>query len=86
MSLILELPQNLEAELQKEAARLGLPLSEYALRVLTTGRSTRETPKSGAELVAYWQGEGLIGTRSDVEDSQVHARLLRREAKRRVRE
>ncbi len=86
MSLTLELPQDLEEELKKEAARLGMPLSEYALRVLTTGHSKRETPKSGTELVAYWQDEGLVGTRSDIQDAQEHARLLRREAEGRVRE
>lgn len=54
MSLTLELPQDFEEELSKEAGRLGLPLSEYVLRVLATGRSEGLTPKTGAELVAYW--------------------------------
>ena len=85
MSFMLELPQDLEEELEKEAARLGLPLSEYVLRVLATGRPKREVT-SGAELMAYWQDEGLVGTRSDVQDSQEHARRLRREAQRRLRE
>ena len=85
MSLVLELPQDLEEELKKEAARLGLPLAEYALRVLSTGRPKRDVT-NGAELVAYWQSEGLVGTRSDVQDSQEHARRLRREAQRRLRE
>ena len=85
MSLMLELPQDLEEELKKEAARLGLPLAEYALRVLSTGRPKRDVT-NGAELVAYWQSEGLVGTRSDVQDSQEYARRLRREAQRRLRE
>lgn len=86
MSLTLELPQDLEEELKKEAARLGLPLSDYALRVLSVGRFKREMPKTGAELVTYWQDEGLVGTRADIQDSQAHARQLRREAERRLRE
>lgn len=34
MTLKLEIPQELERELATEAARLGLPLPEYALRLL----------------------------------------------------
>jgi hypothetical protein len=86
MSLTLELPQDLEQELEKEAGRLGLPLSEYALRVLAMGRFMKETPKTGADLVAYWQDEGLVGPRSDIQDSQEHARRLRREVERRLQE
>ena len=37
-------------------------------------------PKNGAELVAYWQTEGVIGSRSDIENSQEHARKIRRKA------
>ena len=85
MSLSLELPHDLAEELEKEAARLGLPLSDYALRLLATGRSKKDLT-SGAELVAYWQEEGLVGTRSDIQNPQEHARQLRHEAERRVRE
>jgi hypothetical protein len=42
-------------------------------------------PKTGSELVAYWQSEGLIGTRTDITDSQRHARQLRRQAEKRAR-
>lgn len=79
MSLTLELSQDLE----QEAARLGLPLSEYVLRVLATGRSKQEVT-SGAELVAYWQAENLVGTHTDIPNSQEHARRLRLEAERRL--
>ena len=34
MNLVLELPPELEGELAAEAARLGLPLAEYILRLL----------------------------------------------------
>lgn len=34
-------------------------------------------PTTGAGLVAYWQREGVIGTRPDIMDSQAHARQLR---------
>jgi hypothetical protein len=85
MSLVLDLPPELETELAAEAAQLGLPLPEYVLRVLAVGRSPSAAPRTGAELLAYWQGEGLVGTRPDITDSQAHARALREQAERRPR-
>lgn len=85
MSLVLELPPELERELAAEAARLQLPLSEYALRVLTAARMPTPALRTGAELVAYWQAEGLVGTRPDITDASAHARALREQAQRRAR-
>ncbi len=85
MTVILDLPQELEHELSAEAARHGLSLSEYAVQLLAAGRPVRDIPKTGTELVDYWQSEGLIGSRSDIVDSQAHARTLRERAERRVR-
>jgi hypothetical protein len=84
MRITLDLPQALANELSAEAARLGLPLGEYALRVLSTGRAGGHMPKTGPELVAYWHREGVIGTRCDLGDSQAHARAIRHKAERRV--
>jgi hypothetical protein len=78
MSLALELPAELESELAAEAAQLGLPLCDYAVRLLAGG--SRPAPRNGAELVAYWQREGLVGTRADITDAAAHARLLREHA------
>ena len=86
MSITLDLPQELESELATEATQLGLPLSEYVLRLLSTRSLVGPSPTNGAELVAYWQREGVIGTRPDIMDSQVHARQLRHKAERRRRE
>lgn len=83
MTLVLELPSELESELIAEAKRLQLPLTEYVLRVLAFGRIPNPMPRTGAELVAYWQREGLIGTRSDISDAAAHARLLRQQAEHR---
>lgn len=83
MTLNLNLPPELESELSTEASRLNLPLSEYILRILSTRQVLENPPKTGAQLVAYWQSEGLIGSRSDIADSQEHARQLRYEAERR---
>jgi hypothetical protein len=83
MSLVLDLPPELESELAAEAARVGLPLPEYAIRVLAGGLGPVPPPRNGAELVAYWQAEGLVGTRPDITDGGVHARGLRGKAERR---
>ena len=49
------------------------------------GASPKVSPQTGAELVAYWEAEGLLGTRPDIEDSQDYARELRRQAETRKR-
>jgi len=84
MSITLDLPQELEDELSAEAAQLGLSLPDYVLRILSTGLIVGKRPKTGAELVDYWQNEGLIGTRPDIPDSQAHARSIRERAERRT--
>jgi len=85
MTLTLDLPKDLESELATEAARLGLPVSEYAQRLLAAGRTPGSSPKTGPELVAYWQREAVIGSRSEISDSQEHARAIRRKAEKRSR-
>jgi len=85
MTLTLDLPKELESELSAEAARLGLPLPEYARRLLAAGRAPEAAPKTGAELLAYWQHEEVIGSRPDIADSQEYARAIRRKAEKRSR-
>ena len=84
MTLKLNLPHELESELAAEAERLNMPLSEYILRILTIARFESTRPETGAQLVDYWQQEGLIGTQPDITDSQDHARALRDMAERRA--
>ena len=55
MSLLLDLPSELEAELATEAAQFGLPLSNYVLGLLATGRRKKMAVQTSAELVAYWR-------------------------------
>ena len=81
MSLVLDLPVELESELADEAARNGLP----ALQLLAIGRNSRPSLHNGAELLAYWQSEGLVGTRPDVVDSSAHARSLPDQSQSRAR-
>jgi hypothetical protein len=85
MSLMLDLPSELETELATEAARLGLPLSEYAVRLIAAGRGRLPALRTGAELVSYWQSAGLVGTRPEIADSQAHSRAVRAQAERRPR-
>lgn len=68
MSLVLNVPIELEQKLAAEAEHLGLPLSKYALRLLILNRPVQPMPTTGAELVDYWMAEGVLGSRVDIED------------------
>jgi hypothetical protein len=83
MSITLELPSEIEATLAAEAAERGLSLSEYIVHTLSTVAQRQYELQTGAQLVEYWQGAGLIGSRTDITDSQAHARRLREQAERR---
>jgi hypothetical protein len=83
MILTLDLPPKLVDQLATEAARLGLSLSDYVARLLSRDRIAGTVLKTGADLVAYWQEEGLVGTRAEITDSQACARELRRDGERR---
>jgi hypothetical protein len=85
MSINLNLPPELETELHTEASQLNLPLSEYILHILSTRKIVDSLPKTGAELVKYWENEGVINSRPDITDSQVYARELRHQAETRER-
>lgn len=84
MSIHIDLPPDLERELSTEASRLNLPLSDYILQVLSIRQVLSNPPKTGADLVAYWQSQGVINSRPDITDSQSHARKLRYEAETRT--
>jgi hypothetical protein len=83
MTISLDLHQKLVDALSDEAARQGLSLSEYASQILSAGRDKRSPLRTGADLVAYWRSEGLVGSRPEIEDSQAFAREIRRAAERR---
>lgn len=85
MTISLDLPVELENELSAEASQLKLPLSEYILRVLTFRPFLQNPPKTGVELVAYWESVGVINSRPDITDSQEYARWLRDQAEHRER-
>lgn len=52
---------------------LSKPLQEQT-------QKPKEVVRTGADLVAYWQREGLIGTRKDITDSSKYARQIREQA------
>lgn len=85
MTITLVLPSELEYELTKEASQLNLPLAEYILRVISSRSFLQNPPKTGVELVAYWESVGVVGSRPDITDSQEHARRLRDQAEHRER-
>jgi hypothetical protein len=85
VNINLDLPPDLEKELCNEASQLNLTLSEYILHLLSVRQILANLPKTGAELVAFWQNEGLINSRPDITDSQAYARQLRHKAETRER-
>lgn len=80
MIVNLNLPLDLETELSAEASDLKLPLAEYILRILLLRSSLPNLPKNGAELITYWESVGVVGSRTDIADSQRYARELRHHA------
>jgi hypothetical protein len=85
MNISLELPSDLENELSTEAARLNLPLTEYVLRILSLRPNLGNPPKTGPELITYWEKAGVISSRPDILKSQEHARQIRYQAETRER-
>ncbi|MBL1209806.1 hypothetical protein [Geminocystis sp. GBBB08] len=83
MTITLELSQELEQELSVEAEKINLSLSEYILHLITVREVLNNPPKTGAQLVNYWQKEGLINSRPDINDSQEYARQIRYSAEHR---
>jgi hypothetical protein len=82
MTLMLNLPPDLETRLQMEAGHRGVNIEEYALQLLRSGVQPRTV---GEEIVAEWERAGVIGSRPDILDSQEHARALRQRAQTRDR-
>ena len=67
----------------REHQRVTVTLDENATSVTCeAGNDQQEPPMptQGAELVAWWQKKGVIGTHPDITDSTAYARTLRRQA------
>lgn len=85
MGILVNLPLELENRLALEAKMHGMSLPDYVLHLLSQSASNASVFKTGAEVVAYWKQEGLIGARADITDSSEHARSVRQEAETRQR-
>ena len=94
MTFTLEITPEQERQLETEAHRRNMDAADYAKTLLFGERLPTVSEEemlplsgplppvngTGADLVAYWEREGLIGTRPDIKDSQKHAREIRRKA------
>jgi hypothetical protein len=87
MTLTIELTPDAEAALRRAAAQRGMGPTEFARALLEAQLGAEQrgsegrAPATGAELVAYWQAEGVVGAwagRADIDDSAAYARELRR--------
>jgi hypothetical protein len=83
MSVVLQLPPELEAKLTAEASQAGISLADYLIRVLANCGPKASNISPGAKVVEHWHDAGVIGTRTDIDNSQQHARNLRERAERR---
>lgn len=84
MTLTIELTPDAERVLRRAAARRGMGATDLARELLEEQLETEDqegqAPATGAELVAYWQAEGVFGAwaeRTDIPDSPTYARELR---------
>ena len=94
MSIIVNLPAELEKTIAAEAAKAGMTVSDYVAGRLAAGRLDQSTTTNGSsgskrrltgpEMVHRWKELGLIGYRTDITDPEAHSRRLREAAQRRT--
>ena len=77
MPMTLELPDEVAEWLQKVATGRGISVQEYALERLSFPKPAVPGLTDGASLVAYWEANGLLGTRTDITDTSAEATRLR---------
>ena len=85
MSLVIELPPELERRARAEANRNGTTPEETVCSSLDGILPPDPLPQTGAEVIEFWKKEGLMGIwadRTDIPDSPEYARQLRRMAER----
>ncbi len=86
MTITLHVPTEIKTRLEEEAARCEQPVEDYALSLIERNLpelSPLPELKTGADVVAYWKANGLIGDwadRADIADSAEYARELRRQS------
>ena len=86
MTIMLDLPTELEARLEAKALKRDKPFEQYVLSLIEDSLpalSPMPELKTGADVVAFWKANGLIGDwaeREDIGDNLEYARELRRNA------
>jgi hypothetical protein len=81
MTLTIELTPEQEAALQAQAQAAGMEASEYARELLASDLASARRPMTGAEMIAHWEQEGVIGSYGDPDvDSPELARRIRERA------
>ncbi len=80
MRITLDLPPELEDKLSLAATQLNISLPDYILRVLGSQSVHQNSPQTGAELIRFWERNGVINSRPDISDSQDYAHELRHQA------
>ena len=79
MPQTVELPDELADTLNEAATRLGLSLPEYAVRLLTQAHPASNRIFNGADLVTFWQAEGLVSGRPELPQDDDNSLLSERE-------
>jgi hypothetical protein len=86
MTLTIKLTKAEKQGLERLASERGMGLDEYARTLLLAGSgASAPVITSGAELVDYWQREGVLGAKTGDTDSAAAARHIRKRAEQRVR-
>lgn len=85
MTVTLDLTPEEEAVLAAKARAKGLSLREY-LQSQVRELATVPPVTIGAQIIAEWEREGIIGYRKDITDSRAYARRLRERAQTRDRD
>lgn len=88
MTYTLQLPPDMETRAQEKADMEGVAVEDYLLSIIKEALPAPK-PRTGAELVALLEKEGILGMwadRTDIGDSVEYARNLRREAETRGRD
>jgi len=78
MTLTIELTPEQEATLQAQANAAGMEASEYARQLLASDLVIERRPMSGAEMIAHWKRDGVLGSYGDMDvDAPELARRIR---------
>jgi hypothetical protein len=95
MTLTIELTPGTEGILRRLAAQRGMGPADVARTLLEQRLEAEEqtaepvAPSKGAELVAYWRAQQVVGAwadRTDITDSAAYARELRHRCETRLAE